>query len=363
MQCFNPHASLPPIALSYHPHNIKALGLVRARHYDQTLETDLSILVGGILLNRAALGSPGITPPSDAIRSGPALGIPRVRDCVTRELMKHYFLTTLGLISLILQVVSGSAKEQSKAAVELQMLVKTIHTKLDQGKSSRTDLAVELKKFESLLAEYRDQKTDDVANILFTEAKLYLQVLDDGETSRKLAEQLKQDFPNTTQGRMADELVASITAHDAAKRIQAALVPGVQFPGFDEKDVDRKRLSLSEYRGKVVLVDFWATWSKPSVAELGNTLKVYEKCHGQGFEIIGINLDVDEMLVTAFKVQRGLPWQQFFDGGGWKNKLAVKCGIDRIPANYLLNRQGNIIGKNLFGPALQTEVTRALSQE
>ena len=277
--------------------------------------------------------------------------------------MKNHFLATLASVSLILAGVNGNAREQSDAAVELQILVKRIHTKLDQGKRSKADLAVELKKFDSLLAEYQDQKTDDVANILFTEAKLYLQVLDDGETSRKLAEQLKRDFPKTKQGRMADELLASITAHDAAKRIQTALVPGAQFPGFDEKDVDRKPLSLSDYRGRVVLVDFWATWSKPSLAELDNTLKVYEKYHDQGFEIIGVSLDIDEMLVTGFKVRRGIPWQQFFDAGSWKNKLAVQCGIDRIPANYLLNRQGTIIGKNLFGPALHREVTRALSQK
>ena len=277
--------------------------------------------------------------------------------------MKNYFLATLALISLILPVVSANAKEQSQAALELQVLVNRIHTKLDQGKRSKADLTVELKKFESLLAEYKDQKTDDVANILFTEAKLYLQVLDDGETSRRLAEQLKRDFPKTTQGRMADELLASIAARDAAKRIQTALVPGVQFPDFDEKDVDRKPLSVSDYKGRVVLVDFWATWSKPTVEELGNTLEIYEKYHRHGFEIIGVSLDVDEMLLTNFTFQRRIPWQQFFDARGWKNKLALQCGIERIPANYLLNRQGKIIGKNLFGPALQREVTRALSQK
>lgn len=277
--------------------------------------------------------------------------------------MKNYLLAILASVSLILPAFSGNAQEQSAAVVELQVLVKSIQTKLDQGKRSKADLAVELKKFESLLADHKDQKTDDVADILFTEAKLYLQVLDDPETSRKLAEQLKRDFPKTTQGRRADELLAIITAHDAARRIQMALVSGVQFPAFDEKDVDRKPLSLSDYKGRVVLVDFWATWSKLSVAELANTLEVYQKFHDQGFEIIGVSLDTDEMLVTGFKVRRGIPWQQFFDGRGWKNKLAVQCGIDRIPANFLLDRQGTIIGKNLFGPALQTAVTKALAHK
>ena len=277
--------------------------------------------------------------------------------------MKNHLLTALASISLIFAGVSGIAREESDATVELQMLVKRIHTKLDQGKRSKADLAVELKKFESLLAEHKDQKTDDVANILFIEAKLYLQVLDDGETSRKLAEQLKRDFPKTTQGRMADDLLASITAHNAAKKIQAGLVPGVEFPGFDEKDVDRKPLSLSSYLGRVVLLDFWATWSRPCVTGLGDTLKVYEQYHDQGFEIIGVSLDVDEMLVTGFKVRKGIPWQQCFDAGGWKNKLAVQSGINRIPANYLLNRQGKIIGKDLFGAALQREVAQALLQK
>jgi peroxiredoxin len=277
--------------------------------------------------------------------------------------MKPRLLAALVSVSLLLPFASGSAKEGSEPAAELQKLVRQIQTKVDEGKKSKADLAVELKKFGSLLEEFKDRKTDEVADILFTEAKLYLQVLDDTDTSRKLAERLKRDYPKTTQGKMADQLLGFITAHEEAKRIQTALVLGTEFPAFEEKDVDRKPLSLSDYRGRVVLLDFWATWSKLSVAELDNTLKVYEQCHGQGFEIIGISLDMDEMVVTGFKVRRGIPWQQFFDGGGWKNKLAVRSGVNRLPANYLLDREGKIIGKNLFGSELQKEVTRALSQK
>lgn len=277
--------------------------------------------------------------------------------------MKNHLLAALASVSLIFASGSGNAREESEASAELRILVQRVHTQIDQGKKSKADLAGELKDFEALLAKHKGEVTDDVANILFTEAKLYLQVLGDSDTSRTLADRLKRDFPKTKQGRMADKLLASVTAHEDSTRARAGFVSGAEFPGFEEKDVDRKPLSLSSYRGRVVLVDFWATWSKSCVAELDQTLKVYEKYHTQGFEIIGISLDVDEMLLTGFKARKGIPWQQFFDAGIWKNKLAVQCGIDSIPANYLLDREGKIIGKDLYGAALQKKVAQALSRK
>ncbi|HTL55092.1 MAG TPA: TlpA disulfide reductase family protein [Candidatus Limnocylindrales bacterium] len=277
--------------------------------------------------------------------------------------MKNTLLAGLVSFSLLFPVGRAIGEEKSAVAAELQLLVSRIQAKLDQGKNSKADLAPEIRGFEALLEKHKDQRTDDLADVLWTEARLYLQVLDDSDKSRELALRLKQDFPNSKPGRGANSLLASITAHEVAKRIHGGFITGGQLPGFDEKDVARKPLSLASYQGRVVLLDFWAIWSKPCMAQLPNVLDIYNKYHARGFEIIGISLDPDEMRLTAFTAQNGIPWQQFFDGKVWKTKLAVQYGITTIPANYLLDRDGKIAGKNLHGPALEREVARLLAQK
>ena len=113
----------------------------------------------------------------------------------------------------------------------------------------------------------------------------------------------------------------------------------------------------------MVLVDFWATWCGPCVDELPNVLAAYKKYHGQGFEIVGISLDEDQAKLTSFLKEQGMTWAQFFDGKGWENKLAVKYGVESIPATFLLDGEGTIIAKNLRGPALDAELARRLAQK
>jgi peroxiredoxin len=139
------------------------------------------------------------------------------------------------------------------------------------------------------------------------------------------------------------------------------LAEGSAFPDFNEKDLNGKPLSVANYRGKILLLDFWATWCGPCVGELPNVLKTYEKHHPQGFEIIGISLDQDEKQLTKFLAQKNIPWQQYFDGKGWENKLASKYGVESIPATFLLDAKGKILGKDLRGEALEDAVTQALA--
>jgi peroxiredoxin len=247
-------------------------------------------------------------------------------------------------------------------ASELSELIARIQSMLDQGKNTPADLAEELKGFDALLTKYAGQKTDDVAEILCTEAKLYLQVLDDSAQSRQLILRLKREFPLTTQGRNADQMLKSITRDEDAARIRSFLVTGSQFPDFAEKDSTRHELSLSAYKGKVVLVHFWASWSKASVADLPTLLALYQKYHQHGFSIIGVSLDDDQLRLSGFTAQNKMPWPQFCDANRWNNKLAVKYGVHTIPASYLLDREGKIISKNLAGPALAEQVAAGLQK-
>ena len=255
------------------------------------------------------------------------------------------------------------AAEKSAVSDELQGLIKKIQTKLQDEKKTEKDLADELKEFDTLLAKHKDEKTDEVANILNMKAMLYLQVIEDTDKGVEAIKQLKRDFPDTQFGKNADKILDSIKQQAEAKKVKSALVKGAKFPDFDEKDVAGKPLSIASYKGKVVLLDFWATWCPPCRAELPSVIKTYEKHHPNGFEIIGISLDKEESKLTSFTKDKGMTWQQFYDGKGWGNKLAVKYGVQSIPATYLLDSEGKILAQDLRGEDLEQAVAKALAKK
>ena len=109
------------------------------------------------------------------------------------------------------------------------------------------------------------------------------------------------------------------------------------------KAVDGRQVDLGKLKGKVVLIDFWATWCGPCVAELPNVKKTYAKYHEKGFEIVGISLDQSKDKLTDFLKENEMPWPQHFDGLGWKNEFAVMYGIQGIPAMWLVDKEGNLV--------------------
>jgi thiol-disulfide isomerase/thioredoxin len=241
-------------------------------------------------------------------------------------------------------------------------LVAQVQAKLRDGKQSESDFTAELKSFDNLLAKHKSEKTDAVAQILMLKAMLYLQVFDNPEKGAEFIRQVKRDFPHTQTGQRADQALASIEKQAAAKKLQNGLAPGTKFPDFNETDLSGRPLSIASLKGKVVLIDFWATWCGPCRAELPNVIQTYAKHHAKGFEIIGVSLDQDKAKLENFTKQNKMTWPQYFDGEGWGNKLAVKYGIQSIPATFLLDGNGKIIGKDLRGAELEAAVTKALTK-
>jgi len=288
--------------------------------------------------------------------------------------MKTKLLLTLALLSLAVltlptlaadkpdEKTSEGAQAKGTAKSDLQALIAKVQSKLKGGTVTEKDLADELKEFDALLEKYKDQKTDDVARILLMKAMLYVQILDDSDKGTALVKKIKADFPDTEPGKNADKLLEQMAAQAKSKQMQKDLAVGSKFPDFQEKDLDGKQLSMASYKGKVVLVDFWATWCGPCIRELPSVLKAYEKHHANGFEIIGISLDQDKGKLTSFIEGKGMKWPQYFDGKGWGNKLAVKYGVNSIPATYLLDGEGKIIAKNLRGDALEETVAKSLAK-
>jgi len=277
-------------------------------------------------------------------------------------------LLVLSIISALLFCLSPSPraedeKKESEAKTQLETLVGKIQAKLSEKKHTEADFTDELKQFDLLLDQHKGEQTDDVAQILFMKAMLYLQAFDDTAKTTELIKKLKTDFPETTQGKKADNILAQLEKQGKMKDVQGKLVVGNAFPDFNEKDLEGKPLSVGNYKGKVVLVDFWATWCGPCVAELPNVLETYKKYHSKGFDIVGISLDHDKDALTNFIKKKGMPWQQYFDGKGWESKLAGAYGVNSIPATYLLDTEGKIAAKDLRGDALAEEVGKLLSKQ
>ena len=125
---------------------------------------------------------------------------------------------------------------------------------------------------------------------------------------------------------------------------------------------DGKEIDFAKLRGKVVLLDFWASWCGPCMTELPNVVKTYEALHEKGFEIVGISLDQDREAMDRALAKHKATWPQHFDGTGWKNQFAQRFGIRGIPAAWLFDKKGLLRETELRGEELQAAVEKLLRE-
>lgn len=141
------------------------------------------------------------------------------------------------------------------------------------------------------------------------------------------------------------------------------LIPGSPAPDFSFTPFrGGEPVSLSDLRGQVVLLDFWATWCGPCMQELPNVISLYREFHQQGFEIIGISLDTSESDLRSVLEEQEIPWPQCFDGQGWDSEIAALYRIYGIPATLLLDRDGIIRYRDLRGEELREKVAELLAE-
>ena len=140
----------------------------------------------------------------------------------------------------------------------------------------------------------------------------------------------------------------------------ASLVVGSKPPALTEKTLEGKPLSLDSYKGKVVLLDFWATWCPPCRAAIPNLKAQYQKYHAKGFEVVGISLDSGELELRKYIKDNAMPWPQLFEA---KHPDAKTYGVQGIPFTLLIGKDGKIAAVNPDGTELETAIKAALAKK
>ena len=247
-------------------------------------------------------------------------------------------------------------------SADLDKITADLKGKFDAGQTNAADLKESQEAIKALILKHRlDGKRDQVARLYLLNAHIYADALDDAPKARAIWMYVAKTYYGTPAAAGAGISITKLDAKLAAggpANVAEGLEIGQRFPGFNEADVYGQVLNLAVHRGRVTMIDFWATWCPPCRGEVPNVVATYQKFNSEGFDIVGVSLDTDRDALVSFLQPHGMTWQQYFDGGD--NKLAKQYHVDFIPMDYLLDRHGIIIGKDLRGDALPAAVEKAL---
>jgi tetratricopeptide (TPR) repeat protein len=152
-------------------------------------------------------------------------------------------------------------------------------------------------------------------------------------------------------------------AEDVRRMIANPRLVGESFArGFKVKSATGDELSLETFKGKVVLLDFWAVWCGPCRVDMPEVRKIWKKYSGDQFVIIGVNLDSNRTTFEGYVKQEGLTWPHYYDGLRWDNKIARLYGVTSIPHTVLIDQEGIIRGVGLRGGGLSSKIGQLLKK-
>lgn len=265
--------------------------------------------------------------------------------------------------------VSGSAHskllydffaESKRFDTEKQELMKRVNA--DRADTDAIDRISKLN--EAFYARCKAFSLEHKASPVALAAVSRLNIQNDMPVFQEVRDALAGSIPNSEYfigfrdqvARMEQQLAAMKAQEEQMARLDNLIPVGSEAPDFTQPTPDGRQLSLSSLRGKVVLIDFWASWCKPCRMEMPNVKRVYDQYKGKGFEILGVSLDREKGAWTQAIAQDGLPWKHVSDLAFWNNAAAQQYGVSSIPYTVLVDKDGKVLGKNLRGPALEEKL-------
>jgi peroxiredoxin len=204
------------------------------------------------------------------------------------------------------------------------------------------------------------------------------------KAKREVVAQFVKDYPQSIRAAMAiaenyayyaeaadveplynllDEKIKTSTKGIEIKKLIAVystVAIGNEAPEIAEETTDGKTLNLSSLHGKYVLLDFWASWCGPCRRENPNIVAAYKEFKDKGFTVFGVSYDTKKDKWQKAIADDQLNWYQVSDLKGWKNSTSDQYGIKAIPSNLLLDKDGKIIAKNLFGKKLTDKLAELM---
>jgi len=239
---------------------------------------------------------------------------------------------------------SGTAASGSAMVVLGQ-----IYSQLGQGADSKEIL----KRY--LDADFPKQSSDE-AMAWMSIANAYLTEENYDEAEKAMRGAIAVEGIDPKMKKSSEEMIARLGTMKSLKI-------GADVIDFKTIDIAGKAISPSDYKGKVVLIDFWATWCAPCRAEMPRVKEVYATYHDKGFDIIGISMDNNRQAFDSYLKEQDMKWRQIYDGKGWQAELGQIFAVSSIPATFLVDKKGKIRHKNLRGEALEKAVEKLLAEK
>lgn len=206
--------------------------------------------------------------------------------------------------------------------------------------------------FEKLQVEKRKHFIDSIglSPVALTFASSYLDTEADGVYMQTLLEKFKKGAPDSKYTKEFDKMWS----------LRQNLMIGGNAPDFELSTAVGKKVKLSDFKGKVVLIDFWASWCGPCRKENPVVVALYSKHKAKGFEILGVSLDDDKDAWMSAVKEDGITWTQVSDLKGWESSIAALYQVEGIPATFLIDKGGKIVAKGLRGKELDMKVGELL---
>lgn len=243
-----------------------------------------------------------------------------------------------------LQDIAAAEKAPATVRGNAGFVLIQLHASIAGDEPSKEAAAGLEKEIQAFLKQYPEDPRG--MSLKFMRADLY------EKTNPAQSETILKELSADTNPRIARRAKAKLEQRELTKKPLE-----LKFTAVDGAEVDMAKL-----RGKVVLVDFWATWCGPCRGEIPNVVAAFKKYREKGFEVVGISLDEDKEAMLKYLKEQGMTWPQHFDGKGWQNEIAVKYGIHSIPAMWLVDKKGMIRSTEARGEKLTTLVEKLLAE-